>query len=667
MIEFAQPAALWTALAVGLPILAHMAYRQVTRKYPFPSLRFIRPSRIPRTGRKKPSDLLLLLLRILLFLTLSALLADPYWIRESTPDAKNEVGKETLLAIDVSPSMQGWNGLEDARNLALRLIDEEEGKVGLVAFGQNILGEWKPGVGKEELTQAVEGLRHDWKKGNAQTLLDRATGLFSPSATEKKLVIISDFQQSDWQTAFRDLPELGVKVDLQRVGSDEGQRKRSDNLSVVEARAVPAGPGKVRVWTVIRNWDDEAKTVPLVLSAGGEIRQRQEVDLPRLGSAQAQFVLKADDFSGASVELESGDSFALDDKRTLWLKSPPARRFGFWMPEDEDAETREERDFLKTAVASAGDNGWNRWDWAQDQADGLRLGDEQSSIELLFVIGLGDWFEEQELGAALQGFVEEGGTAILTPGQPFVKTATVIREADLFSFKFLRVAGGAVRLGNPFRIKALDEGSFLTAVFDGKAARDLYLSAIHRFGIIQRVGEGVDVPIRDREGRPLALVRNLDGGGRIVFLPFRMNTSWTDLPLRNSFLPLIMELSFGDRKTMPSRAWPVLEPGGTWGEGEQVFKAVEPGVFRFEDQWLEVVPSLAESIPEVLASDELLQSVGGEFSSSRASSRAEEFGKEEQEPLWLWFAIVAASLLIVEMIWSRPTRVGITKGDSAHA
>jgi hypothetical protein len=667
MIEFAYPAALWTASAVGLPILAHMAFRRVTRKYPFPSLRFIRPSRIPRTGRKKPTDLLLLLLRILFFLTLSALLADPYWTPESSPNAKKEAGKETLLAIDVSPSMEGWHGLEEARSLALRLIEEEEGKVGLVAFGRNIFGEWKPGVGKEELSVAIKGLGHDWKKGNAQVLLDRATGLFSSSATEKKLVVISDFQQSDWQTAFRNLPELGVKVDLRRVGTGEGQGKRSGNLSVVEARAVPAGPGKVRVWTVIRNWDDEPKTVSLTLSAGGEIRQRQEVVLPRLGSAQAQFVLKSDDFSGASVELESGDSFALDDKRSLWLKSPPTRRFGFWMPEAEDAETREERDFLKTAVSSAGDNGWNRWDWAQDQADGLRLGDEQSSLELLLVIGLGGWFGEQELGPALQGFLEGGGTALLTPGQPFVKTATVIRDAELFPFKFLRVAGGAVRLGNPFRIKALDEGSFLNAVFDGKAARDLYLSAIHRFGIIQQVGEGVDVPIRDREGRPLALVRDLDGGGRVVFLPFRMNTSWTDLPMRNSFLPLLMELSFGNRETMPSRAWPVLEPGGTWGEGEQVFKAVEPGVFRFEDQWLEVVPSLAESVPEVLSSDELLQSMGGEFSSYRASGQEEGSGKEEREPLWLWFAIVAASLLIIEMIWSRPARGAITKGDSAHA
>ena len=666
MIEFAQPAALWTALAVGLPILAHMAYRQVTRKHPFPSLRFIRPSRIPRTGKKKPSDIPLLLLRILLFLILSALLADPYWKNDSNPVVM-EQGKETLIAIDLTPSMAGWNGLAEAKEIALSLIDEAKGKVGLVAFGQNIIGEWKPGVGEAKLKEVIEGLGFDWKRGNAQILLDRAPALFSPAATEKTLVVISDFQQSDWQSAYRDLQRSGITIDLRRVGGSTDQSKRSNNLSVVESRAVPAGPGKVRIWTIVRNWDEESKKSTLALTAGGEVRQRVEINLPPLGSAQAQFILKSGDFSEAFVELESEDSFALDDKRALWLKAPPARRFAFWMPERQDAETVEERDFLKTAVSSAGDNGWNRWEWSQDQADALRLGDEQSKLEMLLVIGLGDWFKEQELASSLLGFLNRGGVALITPGQPFVKTVSALRETKLFDFKFLRVAGGAVRLGDPFRIKALDEESSLNPVFAGKAARDLYLSAIHRFGIMQQVGEDVEVPLRDREGRPLALVRNMAGGGRAIFLPFRMNVSWTDLPMRNSFLPLIMELSIGDRKTLSSRAWPVLEPGETWGEDEQVFEASKPGTFRLGDQWLEVVLSPAESMPEVLSSIDLMQGMGGQSSPLLTTEQGVHSSEEEREPLWLWFAILAGSLFIIEMIWSRPTRGAVSTPDSAHA
>ena len=667
MIEFAQPAALWTALAVGLPILAHMAYRQITQKHPFPSLRFIRPSRIPRTGRKKPTDFFLLLLRILLFLILSALLADPYWKKEAKPAAAGE-GRETLLAIDLSPSMAGWKGLEEAKALAKRLIEEEEGKVGLVAFGHAILGEWKVGADPATLEKAIDEMAHDWRKGNAQALLDRASSLFTASSTEKKLVVISDFQQSDWQSAYRDLRSLEIDVELRGVGVEsEESSRRKGNLSLVEARAVPAGPGKVRVWSVARNWDDEPRQASLALTAGGEVRKRQEITIPPFGSAQAQFILPADDFSEASVELETKDALSLDNKRSLWLKAPPARGFGFWAPDAEDAETSQERSFLKTAVSSAGDSGWNRWESYQDQADALRLGDEQSGIELLMILGLGGWFEEQELGPILQAYLDRGGVALVTPGQPFVKTISAIRGNDLLEFKFLRVAGGAVRLGNPFRIKALEEDSFLNSVFAGKAARDLYLSAIHRFGILQQVGEGIEVPIRDREERPLALVRTFQSGGRLVFLPFRMNTTWTDLPLRNSFLPLVMELSFGGLKTPSSRAWPVLEPGETWGDGEEVFSAVEPGAFRFGEQWIEVVPSQAESMPEVLSSVDLMQGLGGRSTAPSTDIARVDPSGEEREPLWLWFAILAGSLLIIEMIWSRPNQGYVSTNDSAHA
>ena len=118
MIEFAQPAALWTALALGLPLLAHMAYRRVTEKFYFPSLRFIRPSQIPRTGKRTPTDIPLLILRMLLFLALAFLLADPYWKSDALP-VTEQGSEETLIAIDLSPSMSGWRGLEEAKEEAL--------------------------------------------------------------------------------------------------------------------------------------------------------------------------------------------------------------------------------------------------------------------------------------------------------------------------------------------------------------------------------------------------------------------------------------------------------------------------------------------------------------------------------------------------------------------
>lgn len=667
MIEFAQPAALWTSLAIGLPLLAHMAYRRVTEKFYFPSLRFIRPSQIPRTGKRRPSDIPLLLLRILLFLTIAALLADPYWKSETTPMSEDQ-REEVFLAIDLSPSMAGWDGLEEAKEKALAIVNQKKGKVGLVTFGHSTLD--KVELGQDNLSSKIENLTHDWTRGNAQVMLDRVSNMFSENATSRKLIIISDFQQSDWQTAYSNLEELGISFELVKVGQkDETESRRGNNVSVMEARAVPAGPNKIRIWSVVRNWDDENKTVDVELIAGGEVKASEAVSISPLGSAQVQFVLKEGDFSEAVIRLEQSDEFELDNERTVWLKAPPARRFGFWMPAFENDETEEEKSFLKTAVASAGDNGWNRWEWDQDQADGLRLGDDQLNLEILMILGVGKWFEDEQLGEPLKVFLNKGGVVLATPGEPFSSSVSVLKSSDLLEYNFVRVAGGATRTRNPFRIGTLPEDSELADVFAGKSARDLYLSAIHKFGILKAgaVVENTEVPLRDREGRPLALVKSFDAGGRFVFLPFRMNTGWTDLPLRNSFLPLLMELTQGSGSTPSSRAWPVLEPGEDLIGDQGRFQAVEPGAFRFEDQWIEVVLSSAESSPKTLSLNEISDSFGGDISAQKAQMQDQLKYEEENNPLWMWFAIAAAILLIIEMIWSRPRLNAPPPTNSIHA
>ena len=668
MIEFAQPAALWTALSIGLPILAHMAYRRVSEKFYFPSLRFIRPSQIPRTGKRTPSDIPLLLLRILLFITLAVLLADPYW-KSEVNSIPSETIEETIFAIDLSPSMAGWNGLEEAKKKSLTKLDELTGSVGLLTFGHSTT-ELQALTRKIDLLRPkIETLEHSWTHGNPQLMLDQVSKMFTASTIQKKLIIVSDFQRSDWQTAYHDMEKSGISYEIVRVGQKtlvDGKRK--NNLSILEARAVPAGPNKVRVWTVIRNWDDEMKTVNVELFAGGEVQSTNAISVPPLGSIQSQFVVQEGDFAKAKVRILNDDEFLLDNERSLWLKAPPARRFGFWMSEQEDDETDEEKSFLKTAVASAGDNGWNRWVWDQDQADGIRLGDDQLNVELLMMLGVGTWFEDESLSDPILAFLNNGGSVLATPGVPYSSSVSVLKSAGLLNYNFIRVAGGANQTRNPFRVAALDEDSQLADVFAGKAARDLYLSAIHRFGILKAgsEAEGVSVPLRDREGRPLALVKNYSAGGRFVFLPFRMNTGWTDLPLRNSFLPLLMELVQGGKNKVVE-GWPVLESGEALKGTENDFLAEIPGAYRFEDQWVEVILSGTESTPETLSISQLKESFGNAVQKDIAKPLVNSEPDVEKNPLWMWFALLASSILIIEMLWSRPHSLSTTQTKSIHA
>lgn len=665
MIEFAQPGALWTALAIGLPILAHMAYRRVSQKHAFPSLRFIRPSQIPRTGRKTPTDFPLLLLRILLFLILAFLLADPHWKTDSS-SASGGIQQETLFALDLSPSMAGWGALEEAKNLLEARVDETEGRSGMLTFGAEVLDEWAMGTQPEELKKALAELSHDWRKGDAQGMLERVTSLFSNTAASKRLVVVSDFQQSDWQTAWRDFSQSGIECEWIQVGQGDSEKGRDGNRAVVEARAVPAGPGKLRVWVVARNWEDREVEGKLILYAGGEERESQKILLPPRGSTQAQFILSAGDFSKAVVQVSGDDAFSLDNQRAIWLKAPPARRFGFWLDNPDHPQTKEEMAFLNSVMLSMGDRGWNRWESNQDQADGLRLGDEQSSLEFLLVLGLDSWFEQEELSTPLKAHLEKGGVALVTPGDRFSSTSSVLKQSGLMDFSFLRVAGAASLNSKPFRIAALEQGGQLDEVFQGKSARDLYLTSIRRFGILRKLGEQVEVPLRDREGRPLALIRRYESGGRFIFLPFRLASTWTDLPLRNSFLPLLAELSRTGVQVSGQRAWPVLEPGETYSATEE-FVAEKPGVFRLGEEWLEVRLSPSESSPDTLALDDLKQSFGGGTNPLPTQVDTAGIGDSASESLWLWFVLAATILLVVEMIWSRPQNENLEETPSTDA
>jgi len=651
MIEFGHPAALWTGLAIGFPILAHMAYRRITERYSFSSIRFIVPSQIPRSGRRTPTDKLLLLLRILLFAAITILLADPFWINPTKPNEPQE-SPEVVLAIDLSPSMGGWDGLVEAKEIASRILDESSDKFGLLTFGDGSSQEWHIGTEVSELKKEIANLKHGWRRGNAQTIIERIRSLFSANASRKQLIVVSDMQKGDWQNV--DFSSLvgNLEVEFYQVGVPDDSEGRGDNRSLVETKVVPAGPGKVRVWTIARNWSGRKREEQLELVVGGEVEASQTVVLPPSGSSQVQFILPTSEISQATIRFSEPDSLPLDDQRTVWLKAPPPKLFGFWCNSVEDESTKMERNFLKVAVESAGDNGWNRWEESTENADGVRLGQNEQKLELLLIIGMGAWFETEKLGENLSTFLDSGGIAIMTPGEIFGETASILRDSSWFDFSFVRVAGGASFNRNPFRIASLGDGSRLSSLFSGNASRDLYLTSIRKFGILKDLDESIEVPIRDREGRPLALLREYESEGRLIFFPFRMNNFWSDLPLRTSFLPLLMELV--RREDSRDQTWPVLEPGSSLVDSDETFIAEKPGVYRFGGKWLEVVFPPAESVVETLEKNDFPDLSGDSLSANTITSRDLNNESHDRESLWLWFAILVAILLTGEMLYSRP-------------
>ncbi|MFP6854816.1 MAG: vWA domain-containing protein, partial [Opitutales bacterium] len=331
MLTFAQPWAFLALAAVALPILAHMAFRRTTKRHKFPSLRFIRASRIPRTGRKTPVDLLLLFLRILFFILLACLLADP---RLVMPEESGE-GQQTVLLLDQSASMGGWGAWTEAQAEVDRFLSEAKGDVGFLGFATEPLvqSEIAPTRDLDLIRQAVQDAKPTLARGNPQTAVDRALRVFRSGTQGKTLIVVTDLQRANWQAVAHKLGSEGVRLDLRVVGRSQAQGpNRPGNLTLSNARTAPAGLGKLRIWAQVRNSSANEVNASLVLELGGEAHEKTQVLVGPHSAAQTQFVVPRGDFATAVVRIVSSgeDAFLADDSRKLWLKAPPPRRFGFF-------------------------------------------------------------------------------------------------------------------------------------------------------------------------------------------------------------------------------------------------------------------------------------------------------------------------------------------------
>jgi len=110
------------ALAVIGPIVFHLIKRQPTGQQRFSSLMFLSPTPPRLTRRSRLDNILLLLLRALAILLITAAFARPFFRQESLLD-RDLSGRNIALLIDTSASMQRADVWREAKDQATKLLD----------------------------------------------------------------------------------------------------------------------------------------------------------------------------------------------------------------------------------------------------------------------------------------------------------------------------------------------------------------------------------------------------------------------------------------------------------------------------------------------------------------------------------------------------------------
>ena len=632
---------LWGLTGLALPILAHMVHRHTSKRLDFPSLRFIRITEIPRKGRNVPTDLLLLLLRMLLLAALIIFLAGPRIIDPN--QAPVEEGSQTVVFVDNSASMTGWGAPAQLQDALGQILKETSGPLGLVTLTE------KHHISPETraLLDNYDPAKSPLSRGDPQNTITTAISLFSPDAVQRKLLILSDFQSSQWQLATAQLGNYGIHTTLYPIAPE-----RDGNLSIQNVRTSPAADDQIRIWAQIANHSSKQLKIPVSLHTGEESTQ-QDLTLDADQSGQVQFLLPRDEYLRGKISIGE-DSYLADNTWHFWLMAPPAAKIEFMLTPDKEPVGKEESFFLRTAVLSSTQNEWQTYNITHNT---LKPGDAPNpELQAVFIPGL-DSHISPELLEAARKHATNGGKLVITPGNSTAEMISRLREQDLLNADYRGTKESLASGLEPFRIKRVVPGSPLAEVFNSQAAKDLYLAQVRKYIAIRPRDQAMNTLLEMEDGSPL-LVQSPLGKGNLFLFTTRFHGTWSDLPLRNSFLPIIREIlsGYGEQTT---RQWPNIAIGQQLSVDKpdtEPFLGEEAGLYQWEDQLISVNTAREESAPEVLALDTVRQNLGASNTIEKRIQpvNVSSSDAEQDHSLLKWIALFAIALLLIECFWVRP-------------
>lgn len=651
MLSFLYPALLFGLAGLAIPIVIHLVNRQRAVPLRFSSIRFIKRTTLQQKNRRSLTDLLLLLLRLAFLAAVIVALAGPRWEPESEGlQAGDETAETIIFVVDASSSLSGWGGWEESMSTFRTQLAAfpDETAVGLVVFGKEVLAELAPTRNRSLVENTLLTMYPEQTEGVPGLGIKRALELLG-SAPGRRIVVLSDFQLSTWQSDLLPDIDLGTRIDFVGVGNFD-----QPNFSILSVDAFASREGGTRVVARVKNDSPEPAEIPVRLQVRGA--ELEEVTQFSPGQIQPVAFTVAEG-SGAEGRLFlPEDAYLEDNEYRLWMGPSPSTNVLVVIPVEAEPEKLEEADFVSKALSVEILGGANQY-FVSGSDVSVDIGALIGKVDALYLAGSISYLSDEQMGD-LQRFLEAGGTAFVSPGKMAAKQHQKLREQGLSELTYVGRSKSAAERGVPYHVGWINPDSDLGKLFDEEAAVDLYQMGIYRYTRI-RAGEGAEVLLRSEEGDPL-FVRERIGKGTLLTSAWPWDARSSDLPLRFSFLPLLRESlseAIGDKEgTIRLNCGDVLSPvhipeGASPSDSEYFLLTVEPNVFVLNNTPFEVNVSPVESLSQRVVLSDLRAQF---FQNSKTVSTLESDGSLDLNirSLWLYFVLAAALFYLIETILS---------------
>jgi len=550
--SFLAPWMLYGLGALSLPILIHLWQRRRVVQVPFSTLRFLKAVAARTSRSSKIENVLLLLLRCLLFALILLAAARPIMLARTAKIFGGEVPRTVILVIDNSMSMgyraAGQTRLDTAKACALALFNDlkQGDRAAVIAVGDRAeLLVTEPTIDRAVARKAVESIQLTPTRSNFAVGL-REAGKIAERAERgiRQIFLFTDNQESGWQTTFSN--PAAVFDTAWKQADPQFVIVRPDELTALNAcvkqiqlQSPSLSPGStLRGVATVENLSTAPLHDLLAISIGTERVAQRSADVPPGASVEIPFEFQAPFVEGRwarGTASLSGDNLPADD--TYYFTLPVYRSPRVTLVEGTSLGPERLRPgfFLRKALAAGSENAIQVRAITTQQLDETGLESETA----VFLTDPGKLSDRSV--ARLERFLQGGGAVVLFPGDqtrfsdydnaPFYPAKPIASRNLSAGRQPVHIVDPA----HPLFADAWDTGTPFPALPQQRLL-DWTLNTNARTLLTLGSAEGI------AGGLPF-LIHGERGAGRVIIVNASADRTWGDFPLSPAFVPLVQQIA----------------------------------------------------------------------------------------------------------------------------
>ena len=582
---FAHPLYLWGLAAMALPIVVHLLNQRQPRPLAFGAIEFVLRSQRQKARRLRLRQILLLALRCLLIAAVALALARPSIKPRGAQAAATAGPQATVLVLDASLSMRYRIGASTlfarARAEALAALDRlgpDEPASVLLCFQGAPAQAQAPSFDRVSARRALQEAQPTFLGSDLTSCLAAAARALGESPVAgKRIIAFSDLAAHSIRldappplvpaapAAGSAAPGPGVRPAVVLVDAAQGRELPNAAITSVQVRpSLPLGPRGYEVVATVANFSaSNVAALPVLLRIGAQTLAKGFVDVPARGTARKTLgaVLPAGLVTGR-IELARDDAQGLDedDGQDFTVQVPRDVKALIVDGAPSSLRSRDEAFFVEAALAPARTGG--RIVAQTLDADAAA----NSPLDGVDVVVLLD------IAAPSRAFAERLRAAVRQRGLGLFIALGDHVDPDAYNDAFgdllprpLHLLKTASEPGTPeaedhaARFGVIDWTHPLFRIFAPTEREGLESARTYRYALLKPdpAAQARTLAAYD-DGAP-ALVEARLGQGRVLLYTSTVSQSWSDWPLRSSFLPVLQQaVSFlgaalEEKVALPSR------------------------------------------------------------------------------------------------------------------